>query len=100
MIDFEEKFIQVTQEYLSSSADLAEATALCGDDPIKQDMIAFIKPQFLQMCGRAEGIRLMAIKSYEDNREFILSEMEQVTTQNLEMVRQIREKLGDLNSPL
>ena len=39
MIDFEESFIQVTQEYLEASAKLAQATALCGDDPIKQDMV-------------------------------------------------------------
>lgn len=96
MIDFEQSFIEVTQNYLSSSAELAAATAMCGDDPVKQDMIEFIKPQFIMMCGRAEGIRLMAKKSYEDNREFILEEMKEVTQLNLDMVRQIKEKLEPL----
>jgi len=96
MIDFEQSFIETTQDYLSSSAELAEATAMCGDDPVKQEMIEFIHPQFIIMCGRAEGIRLMAEQSYEDNREFILAEMKEVTQLNLDMSRQIKEKLGPL----
>ena len=98
MIDFEleHEFFTVTQKYLEASAELAEATALCGDDPVKQEMIAFIQPDFLKMCARSEGIGLLAQKSYEENRKFILQEMKAVTNLNLDMARRIKEKLEPL----
>jgi len=94
---FETEFIKVTAEYLEASEALANAAALAGDDPIKQDMVAFIKPEFLKMCARSEGIRLMAEKSYNENREFIMAEMKEVTLLNLKMVEQIKKKLGSLS---
>ena len=97
MIDFEDEFISVTHEYLSASAALAEATSLCEDDPVKQDMIAFIQPDFIKMCARSEGIRLMAEKSYIENRNFILEEMKEVTILNLEMAQKIKHKLTQLD---
>lgn len=92
----DEDFIQATTDYLNASAQLAEATALCDGDPIKQDMISFITEDFLQMCARSEGIRLMAETSYPESRDFIIAEMKEVTIINLRMVEQIREKLGSL----
>ena len=96
MIDFEESFIQVTQEYLEASAKLAQATALCGDDPIKQDMIGFILPDFEEMCARSEGVRTLAETAYNDNREFIISEMKEITIINLRIAEQIEKKLAPL----
>ena len=94
---FENCFIQVTTDYLDASAKLAEATALCGDDPIKQEMISFIHDDFVKMCARSEGIRLMAEGAYDENREFIMAEMKEVTALNLKMVEQIKKKLGSLS---
>ena len=96
MIDFEENFIQVTQEYLEASAKLAQATALCGDDPIKQDMIGFILSDFEEMCARSEGVRTLAETAYNDNREFIISEMKEITIINLRIAEQIEKKLAHL----
>ena len=93
---FESGFVQVTTDYLDASAKLAEATALCGDDPIKQEMISFIHDDFVKMCARSEGIRLMTEGSYGENREFIIAEMKEVTKLNMIMTQQIRDKLGSL----
>ena len=93
---FESGFVQVTTDYLDASAKLAEATALCGDDPIKQEMISFIHDDFVKMCARSEGIRLMAEGDYDENREFIIAEMKEVTKLNLIMTQQIRDKLSSL----
>jgi hypothetical protein len=92
----EDSFIQTTQEYLQASAQLAEATSLCGDDPIKKDMISFITEDFLKLCARSEGIRVMAQDSYNENREFIISEMKEVTALTLEIAQQVRAKLEPL----
>tara|TARA_R110000824_G_scaffold159837_1_gene334394 strand:+ start:2469 stop:2801 length:333 start_codon:yes stop_codon:yes gene_type:complete len=94
---FESGFVQVTTDYLDASAKLAEATALCGDDPIKQEMISFIHDDFVKMCARSEGIRLMAEGDYDENREFIIAEMKEVTILNLKMAEQIQKKLGSLS---
>jgi hypothetical protein len=93
---FEAEFTKVTSDYLEASSALAQAAGLAGDDPIKQEMVAFIEPDFLKMCARSEGIRLMAEKSYSENREFILSEMKEVTELNLKMIQQIKDKLGTI----
>ena len=94
---FESKFQKITQEYLRASEILAEATALTENDPIKQEMLTFIQPQFVDMCSKAEGVRLMSVKSYEENKEFILEEMKAITQLNLDMAQQIKEKLGQLD---
>ena len=38
----------------------------------------------------------MAEKSYSENREFIISEMKEVTELNLKMIQQIKDKLGTI----
>ena len=98
MIDNDLEFINITSDYLESSAKLAEAASLAGEDPIKQDMIAFIEARFLQMCARAEGVRLLAAKDYQENREFILAEMTEITKLNLDMAEEITQKLGKLSN--
>jgi len=93
---FENSFIQVTTDYLDASAKLAEATALCGDDPIKQEMMSFVHEDFVKMCARSEGIRIMTEGAYDENREFIIAEMKEVTKLNMMMAQQIRDKLSSL----
>ena len=93
---YEKDFQQITNEYLEASEVLAHAAGLASEDPIKQDMIAFIQPQFVEMCAKAEGVRVMSVQSYHENKEFILQEMKEITKLNLDMARQIREKLGKL----
>jgi len=93
---FENSFIQITTDYLDASAKLAEATALCGDDPIKQEMISFIHDDFVKMCARSEGIRIMTEGAYSENREFIMVEMKEVTKLNMILTQQIRDKLSSL----
>ena len=92
----ETEFQRVTYEYLRASEILAEAAALAGDDSIKQEMLAFIQPKFIEMCAKSEGIRALAQQSFSSNREFILEEMKKVSQLNLEIARQIRDKLENL----
>ena len=98
MLDIKNDFESILVEYLRSSEELADAAALCRDDPIKQDMIAFIEPQFNEMCARSEGVRAMVENSFLKTREFILEEMMEITKINREIVRQIKNKIGDLET--
>lgn len=93
---YDSEFTEITAEYLRASEALANAAGLAASDPIKQDMIAFIQEDFVKMCARSEGIRLMAEQSYVENRDFILSEMKEVTAMNLKMVEQIKNKIKDI----
>lgn len=91
-------FLNICQDFVASSVDLRDAAALCNDDPIKQDMIAHVVPEFHQMWARSEGIKtLLEKKNFLENREFILEEMKIVIQQNLGIAQKIREKLGSLN---
>ena len=92
----EREFNKVLQEFLESSEKLLDAAQLCKDGPIKQDMIAFIQPKFLEMCGRSEGVKLMVEKSFYESRDFILQEMVEITKLNIEISDQIKNKLGKL----
>ena len=98
MSNNETEFNDVMHEYLESSEKLSDAASLCGSDSIKQEMIFFIEPQFIEMCGRSEGIKLMVETSFVENKDFILSEMREVTRLNLKMVEQIKNKIGNLNT--
>ena len=96
MITEEYNFVFIMDEYIKSGEELADAAALCGDDPIKKDMVAFITPQFDAMCARSEGVRAMLENSFAESREFILIEMVEITKINLDMAEQIRNKIGEL----
>jgi len=98
MLDIKNDFESILVEYIRSSEELADAADLCGDDPIKQDMIAFIEPQFIEMCARSEGVRAMVENSFLETRDFILEEMMEITKINLDIVRQIKNKIGDLEA--
>ena len=91
-------FIQTCQRFVESSKELRDAASLCEEDPVKQDMIAFVIPDFHTMWARSEGIRvLLEKKNFAENREFVLREMKEVTEQNLEIAKKIKDKLGCLN---
>ena len=96
MITEEYSFVFILDEYIKSSEELADAAALCSDDPIKKDMVAFITPQFDAMCARSEGVRAMLENSFVESREFILMEMIEITKINLDMAEQIKNKIGEL----
>ena len=91
-------FLNVCQDFVESSRNLREAASLCDDDPIKQDMVSHIIPDFHKMWARSEGIKtLLENKNFSENKEFILDEMKVVIKQNLEIAQKIREKLGSLS---
>lgn len=101
MIDIEENevynFLNICQQFVESSRHLRDAASLCDDDPIKQDMISHIIPDFHKMWARSEGIKtLLQKESFSNNREFILEEMKNVIQENLNMAQKIRNKLGPL----
>jgi len=96
MMDVENEIFEVMVEFLRSSVELRDAAALCDDDPVKQDMIAFIVPDFNKMWARSEGIKLMVNGDYGSNKNFIIEEMKIVTKQNLEIASKIKNKLGQL----
>jgi hypothetical protein len=93
------EFMKVVEGLVESSKELASAARLCDNDPIKQEMVAFLKPKFEEMWARTEGITSLVNgnnQNYMENKEFILKEIKEVTNQNLEIARKIREKLQGL----
>jgi len=91
-------FLNICQDFVESSRALRDAASLCDDDPVKQDMIAHIIPDFHKMWARSEGIKtLLENKDFSENRAFILDEMKSVIKQNLEIANKIRNKLGSLS---
>tara|TARA_R110002124_G_scaffold129975_2_gene291728 strand:- start:120 stop:422 length:303 start_codon:yes stop_codon:yes gene_type:complete len=90
-------FMKVCEDFVKSSLELRNAATLCDEDPIKQEMIAFVTPEFNKMWAKSEGIKVLLEKDhFADNREFILSEMRDVTLKNRRITAQIQEKLGTL----
>jgi len=90
-------FLNICQKFVESSQDLRNAAALCDNDPIKQDMISHIIPDFHKMWARSEGVKtLLENKDYSENREFILDEMKNIIKTNSEIAKKIRDKLGSL----
>lgn len=93
-----EYFMKVCNDFVKSSVELRDTALLCEDDTIKQDMVAFVIPDFHKMWARSEGIKLLLQRDgYDINREFILDEMRAVTKQNLEIAKKIKDKLSGLN---
>ncbi len=90
-------FMKVCEDFVKSTLELRNAAALCDDDPIKQEMIAFVAPEFNNMWAKSEGIKVLLEKEhFAENREFILSEMREVTLHNRQIAAKIEEKLGSL----
>jgi uncharacterized protein (UPF0332 family) len=91
-------FMSVCQDFVKSSIELREAAELCQEDPVKQEMVSFIKEDFEKMWAKTEGIGVMLQNNnYSANKHFIIEEIKEVTTQNRELAKKIKEKLSCLN---
>ena len=93
---FDNEFFFITSEFVESSRALADAAALCNDDPIKQDMISYINDDFTAVQARSEGIKLLVEKGYSENKSFIIQEMKKVIECNYEMAKKIKNSLEGL----
>ena len=93
-----ENFARICNDFVTSSKELLNAAMLCDGDPVKQEMISFIIPDFEKMRAKSEGISLLLYsEDFGQNREFVLQEMEQITKQNFDMATKIKNKLQCLN---
>ena len=93
MEELDEEFINLVADFLESSKRLREASELCEDDPIKQDMIKHIVQPFSDAYRRSDHIRHLSETDYENNRNFILKELREIAEINNSMAEQIEKKL-------
>ena len=93
MEEIDAEFVELVTEFLESSKDIREAAELVNGDPIKQEMIKDIVDDFLNVCARSEALRLLVETSYGENRDYILSELKEITELNKTISEQIRKKL-------
>jgi|15BtaG_2_1085339.scaffolds.fasta_scaffold74603_2 hypothetical protein len=89
-------FVTLVTEFLHSSERIRDATELIDGDPVKQEMIQDIRKDFDESCGRAEALRLLVENSYPESREFILSELREVTILNNQIADTIQKRLAPL----
>lgn len=89
-------FTLIMSEFIKSSKELADAAKLCDDDPIKQDMVSYIKEEFDETQSRSEGVRIMVTKNFDTSRDFILEEVKLITEKNYSMAEKIRNTLEGL----
>lgn len=91
-------FMSVCQDFVKSSIELREAAELCEGDEIKQQMVSSIKGDFEKMWAKTEGIGVMLQdNNYATNKHFIIEEIKEVTIQNRELAKKIKEKLSCLS---
>ena len=96
MEEIDAEFVELVTEFLESSKGIREAAEMTEGDPIKQDMIKGITKDFLDVCARSEALRTLVESSYGENREYILSELREITSLNRSISAQIRKKLAPL----
>jgi hypothetical protein len=96
MEEIDAEFVELVTEFLESSKDIRDAAEMTEGDPIKQDMIKGITKDFLDVCARSEALRTLVDSSYEDNREYILLELKEITKLNRKISSEIRKKLAPL----
>lgn len=89
-------FTLIMSEFIKSSKELADAAKLCDNDPIKQDMVSFIKEEFNETQARSEGVKVMVTKNFDTSRDFILEEVKLITEKNYSMAKRIRNTLEGL----
>jgi uncharacterized protein (DUF2235 family) len=89
-------FTLIMSEFIKSSKELADAAKLCDNDPIKQDMVSFIKEEFNETQARSEGVKVMVTKNFDTSRDFILEEVKLITEKNYSMAERIRNTLEGL----
>jgi len=96
MEEIDTEFVELVTEFLESSRDIREAAEMTGGDPIKQDMIKGITKDFLDVCARSEAVRTLVENSYDENRNYIMSELKEITELNKKISAEIRKKLAPL----
>ena len=96
MEELDTEFITLVSEFLESSERIRNSAALTDADPIKQEMIQDIRKDFEESCGRAEAVRILVENSYPESREFILSELKEVTILNNHIADTIQKRLAPL----
>jgi hypothetical protein len=96
MEEIDAEFVELVAEFLESSKDIRDAAEMTEGDPIKQDMIKGVTKEFLDVCARSEALRALVASSYQENREYILSELKEITRLNRSISAQIRKKLAPL----
>ena len=79
MEEIDAEFVELVAEFLESSKDIRDAAEMTEGDPIKQDMIKGVTKEFLDVCARSEALRALVDSSYQENREYILSELKEIT---------------------
>jgi hypothetical protein len=93
MIDQNKEVWTITKEFLESSERLLKAASLTDSDPIKQEMISFTRPDFDKMMARSEAMKILLNEDFQNNKNFILSEMVEITKLSLEIAKKIEDKL-------
>lgn len=93
MEGMDDEFLDLVADFLESSKRLREASELCEDDPIKQDMIKHIVQPFREAYERSNHVRHLSEVDYEGNRSFILKELREIAELNNSMAEQIEKKL-------
>ena len=61
-------------------------------------MVSFVREEFDSIQARSEGIKLMLIKDYTENRDFIFDEMKQIINSSNNIAAQIRDTLKGLST--
>jgi len=90
-------FITICRDFVDSSKELRDAASLCDNDPIKQEMVAHIIPDFQRMWARSEGVKtLLEKENFSPNKEFVVEEMKKIVKENLTIANKIRKKLEGL----
>ena len=97
MTELDGEFVDLVGKFLESSRDVRDAAGLCDDDPIKQEMVAFVVKDFQEVWARSEALHLLVANDYSNCRDFILSEIKEITQINLSVAKSIRDKLESLS---
>ena len=96
MSEIDVEFVDLVTEFLESSVELRESAEMTHEDPIKQEMIKDIISEFLEVTERSEKVRELVETSYSENRDFILTELKEITQLNKKISSKIRQKLAPL----
>jgi len=96
MIEYDDEFINLVDNFLKSSREIRTAAEMCEDDPIKQDMVAHLAKEFGEIFQRSEALQTLIKVDYEKNRTYILQELREITVLNYEIASGIRKKLSPL----
>lgn len=83
---------EVAEAFVESSEQLVLACQLCGDDPLKQELVRNIHEDFLKMQMRFMGLQLMVQKGTIE-REMVLAEMRELTRLNRSLAKKVEDKL-------